>query len=97
MHNIFGCLKGSVNEQILFGLPTHEHATYNFPWCVKHGFSKFIPTAFKLCPCALFIVIANADRMGNFNLLNSVDKSVVIICCGINIFSPWNFPLIILS
>ena len=38
--------------------------------CKKQSVSKYKPQNSKVCPCALLIVIANANRIGNCNLLN---------------------------
>ena len=73
IHNIFG---SSILR--LSGLPTLEQATYNCP-CEKQSVCKYKPHNSKDCPCALLIVIANANRIGNSNLLKWNDISVGII------------------
>ena len=62
----------------MFGLPTLEQATYDCP-CEKQSVCKYKPHNYKDCPCALLIVIADANRIGNCNLLNWNDISVEII------------------
>jgi hypothetical protein len=51
-------------------LETRDNATYSWP-CEKTGCGKYIPTNFIVCPCALFMVIANAGRIGNCRRLIS--------------------------
>lgn len=62
----------------LDGLPTREHATYNWP-CEKHGFSRSNPQMDIVWPCDLLIVIANAKRIGNCRRLNGMGESEGII------------------
>ena len=51
------------------GSPTLEHPTYNCPW-EKQGDSRFKPTTFNDCPCALLIDIPKLNFTENCNLLN---------------------------
>ena len=60
------------------GLPTLEQATYYCP-CEKQSVCKYKPHNSKDCPCALLIVIADANRIGNCNLLNWNDIFLGII------------------
>lgn len=79
------------------GVPTLDQPTYNWP-CEKHGNCKYNPATFNVLPCDLCIVIAKANRTGNFNLLNSNAKSVVVIgILGNIICSPLNLPLRIVA
>ena len=75
------------------GLPTLEQATHNCP-CEKQSLCKYKPHNSRDCPCALLIVIANANRIGNCNLLNWNDISVGIIGIrGMRISSPLKGPV----
>ena len=49
-------------------LATLDSATYSWP-CENTGSFKKTPTFAKVAPCALLMVIANADRIGNCTLL----------------------------
>ena len=70
------------------GLPTLELATYNCP-CEKQSVCKYKPHNSKDYPRALLIMIANANRIGNCNLLNWNDISVGVIgICGLRTSSP---------
>ena len=55
---------------------------------------KYKAHSYKDCPCALLIVIANANRIGNCNLLNRNDISVGIIGIrGMTTSSPLKGPV----
>ena len=62
-------LSPSIIMQILDSLETLDNA-YNCP-CENTGWCRKMPTNFIVYPCALFIVIANAGRIGNCRRLNS--------------------------
>ena len=68
MPNILDGSSSRVDKR-LSGLPILEQATYNCP-CEKQSVCKYKPHKSKDCPCALLIVIANTNRIGNYNLLN---------------------------
>ena len=75
------------------GLATREQATNNCP-CDKQSVYKYKPHNSKDCPTALLIVIANANRIGNCNLLNWNDISVGIIGIrSMRITSPLKSPV----
>ena len=76
IHNILG--SSSYRVKRLSGLPTLEQATYDCP-CEKQSVCKYKPHNSKDCPCALLIVVADANRIGNCNLLNWNEISVGII------------------
>ena len=79
------------------GLLTLEQATYNCP-CEKQSVCKYKAHNSKDCPCALLIVIANANRIGNCNLLNWNDISVGIIGNrGLRTSSPLKGPVKIVA
>ena len=46
------------------GFPVLELATYNCPW-LNTGDLSHTPTRLRVCPCALFIVVAKAIQTGN--------------------------------
>ena len=74
-------------------LPTLEQATYDCP-CEKQSVCKYKPHNSKDCPCALLIMIADANRIGNCNLLNWNDISVGIIGIrGMRTSSPLKGPV----
>ena len=67
--------------------------TYSCP-CEKHSSVKSKPVTFSDCPCALLIVIANANLTGNGNRLKANGKSVGISgILGIRTSSPSNGPV----
>lgn len=76
VYNILCC--SIVCADILSGLPTLEHATYNCP-CEKQSASISKPHNSKDRPWALLMVIANTNQIGNCNLLNWNGISVGII------------------
>ena len=57
-----------MNTFVLSGSPDLERATYSWPW-LNTGSFKYTPTLFRVCPWALLIVIANANRIGNCRLV----------------------------
>lgn len=86
-----------VKTNKLFGVPTREQATYNWP-CEKHEFSKIKPAIVNDWPCALLMVIAKARRKGNWSRLNWNGKSLEIIGIrGISTSSPLNLPPMIVA
>jgi len=73
------------------GSPTRELETYRWP-CEKHGNSR--PQTSNDWPCDLLIVVAKANRTGNWIRLNRNGRSVGIIGIrGIRTPSPLNFAL----
>ena len=59
-------------------LRARDKATYNCP-CENTGFLRYIPTRFRLCPCALLIVIAKASLIGNCLLVRMKGNSISVV------------------
>ena len=79
------------------GLPTLEQITYDCP-CEKQSVCKYKPHNSKDWPCALLIVIADANPIGKCNLLNWNDISVGIIGIrGMRTSSPMKGPVKIVA
>ena len=62
-------------------LRTRDNATYSWP-CEKTGFYKSTPILDKVCPCDLFIVLANAGLIGNCLLLKVKSRVGIISILG---------------
>ena len=76
-YTIFLVVSVSVLIKRFSVLPTLEQATYDCP-CEKQSVCKYKPQNSKNCPCALLIVIADANQIGNCNLIKWNDISVGI-------------------
>jgi len=84
-----------INNEV--GLLTRELATYSCPWR-KHENYKLIPQTPNDRPCDLLIVIAKANRTGNWTRLNWNGRSVEMIGIhGIRTSSPLKLPLMIVD